>query len=100
MNAIINALTPSDLSERPHRAGRHGRALQNFTCARQSGKPALLVLGSQAFRLRSRLTRRLERLQVGVQSLGAGDLSARVKVEGRDEVAKLANSFNQAAGRI
>src|SRR5262249_51049143 len=59
-----------------------------------------LVLGSQAFRLRSRLTRRLERLQVGVQSLGAGDLSARVKVEGRDEVAKLANSFNQAAGRI
>jgi signal transduction histidine kinase len=47
-----------------------------------------------------RLTRRLERLQMGVQSLGAGDLSARVKVEGRDEVAKLANSFNHAAGRI
>jgi signal transduction histidine kinase len=47
-----------------------------------------------------RLTRRLERLQMGVQSLGAGDLRARVKVEGRDEVAKLANSFNQAAGRI
>src|SRR5262245_19215447 len=47
-----------------------------------------------------RLTRRLERLQIGVQSLGAGDLSARVKVEGRDEVAKLANSFNQAADRI
>src|SRR5262249_3245538 len=47
-----------------------------------------------------RLTRRLERLQMGVQSLGAGDLRARVKVEGRDEVAKLADSFNQAAGRI
>jgi HAMP domain-containing protein len=47
-----------------------------------------------------RLTRRLERLQMGVQSLGAGDLSARVKVEGRDEVAKLANCFNQAADRI
>ncbi|HZW72888.1 MAG TPA: HAMP domain-containing sensor histidine kinase, partial [Caldimonas sp.] len=47
-----------------------------------------------------RLTRRLERLQHGVESLGAGDLAARVKVEGRDEVARLAQSFNQAAARI
>jgi two-component system, OmpR family, sensor histidine kinase RstB len=47
-----------------------------------------------------RLTGRLERLQRGVESLGAGDLTARVKVEGRDEVARLAQSFNQAAARI
>jgi signal transduction histidine kinase len=47
-----------------------------------------------------RLTGRLERLQRGVESLGAGDLAARVKVEGRDEVARLAQSFNQAAARI
>jgi signal transduction histidine kinase len=47
-----------------------------------------------------RLTGRLERLQRGVESLGAGDLRARVKVEGRDEVARLAQSFNQAASRI
>jgi signal transduction histidine kinase len=47
-----------------------------------------------------RLTGRLERLQSGVESLGAGDLTARVKVEGRDEVARLARSFNQAAARI
>jgi signal transduction histidine kinase len=47
-----------------------------------------------------RVTRRLERLQRGVQSLGAGDLTARVEAEGRDEVAALAKSFNQAAGRI
>src|SRR5262245_56917618 len=47
-----------------------------------------------------RLTGRLERLQRGVESLGAGDLAARVKVEGRDEVARLAESFNQAAVRI
>jgi signal transduction histidine kinase len=47
-----------------------------------------------------RLTGRLERLQHGVESLGAGDLGARVKVEGRDEVARLAGSFNQAAARI
>src|SRR5258708_19556322 len=47
-----------------------------------------------------RLTRRLERLQAGVESLGAGDLSARVRTEGRDEVARLAHSFNRAAARI
>src|SRR5215472_17178373 len=46
------------------------------------------------------LTRRLERLQTGVETLGAGQLSARVKVEGRDEVAQLAASFNRAAARI
>jgi two-component system, OmpR family, sensor histidine kinase RstB len=47
-----------------------------------------------------RLTGRLERLQRGVESLGAGDLAARVKVEGRDEVARLAQSFNHSAARI
>ena len=46
------------------------------------------------------LTRRLERLQAGVETLGAGNLATRVKVEGRDEVARLAASFNRAAARI
>ena len=46
------------------------------------------------------LTRRLERLQAGVETLGAGNLAARVKIEGRDEVARLAESFNRAAERI
>jgi signal transduction histidine kinase len=39
-------------------------------------------------------------LQHGVESLGAGDLTARVAVEGSDEVAQLAASFNRAAGQI
>ena len=47
-----------------------------------------------------RLTRRLERLQSGVEALGSGDLTARVKVEGCDEVARLAQSFNSAAAQI
>lgn len=46
------------------------------------------------------LTKRIERLQAGVETLGAGNLSARVQVEGRDEVARLADSFNRAASRI
>ena len=45
------------------------------------------------------LGRRLERLKIGVDKFG-GDLGARVKVEGRDEVAALAESFNRSAQRI
>ena len=59
-----------------------------------------IAVGVGAYPVVRRLTARLERLQAGVESLGAGDLSARVKVEGRDEVAQLARSFNRAAGRI
>jgi signal transduction histidine kinase len=47
-----------------------------------------------------RITRRLERLRSRVEALGGGDLGARVEVEGNDEVADLARSFNRAAGRI
>jgi signal transduction histidine kinase len=46
------------------------------------------------------LTRRLERLQIGVETLGSGNLSARVTVEGKDEIARLAESFNRSAARI
>jgi signal transduction histidine kinase len=47
-----------------------------------------------------RLTRRLEALQQGVEAFGRGALHQRVTVDGRDEVARVASSFNQAAGRI
>jgi signal transduction histidine kinase len=60
----------------------------------------VLAVGVGAFPVVRTLTKRLERLQRGVESLGAGDLSARVRVEGRDEVADLAASFNRAAARI
>src|SRR5712691_4320591 len=59
-----------------------------------------LAVGVCAYPVVRRLTSRLERLQAGVESLGAGELSARVKVEGKDEVARLAESFNRAACRI
>jgi two-component system, OmpR family, sensor histidine kinase RstB len=58
------------------------------------------LIGTAAYPLVRQITRRLERLQRGVESLGAGDLSARVPVEGHDEVAQLATSFNRAAGQI
>ena len=46
------------------------------------------------------ITARLARLQAGVQQFGSGNLAARVKVEGRDEVASLAKSFNESAEHI
>jgi len=75
---------------------RHHRAYGLFA--------ALLLLaatiGIGAYPVVRRITGRLERLQVRVDALGAGDLRARVQVEGRDEVAELARSFNRAAERI
>jgi len=59
-----------------------------------------LVLGIMAYPLARRLTKRLENLQTSVESLGAGNLAVRVPVQGHDEVAALARSFNQAAGQI
>ncbi|MCH9807579.1 MAG: HAMP domain-containing protein [Alphaproteobacteria bacterium] len=63
------------------------------------GAVALLV-GVCAWPVVRGLTRRLERLQAGVERFGAGDLHARVDVKGRDEIAKLATSFNTSAARI
>ena len=60
----------------------------------------VVAVGIGAHPLARRITRRVERLQVAVEGLGAGDLSSRVAVEGRDEVAHLADSFNRAAARI
>jgi signal transduction histidine kinase len=59
-----------------------------------------LAVGVGAYPLARRITGRLERLQARVEALGQGDLAARVDVEGRDEVARLAESFNHAAQRI
>jgi signal transduction histidine kinase len=59
-----------------------------------------LAIGVAAYPIVRQISRRLERLQHGVESLGAGDLKARVAVEGHDEVARLATSFNRSAAQI
>lgn len=59
-----------------------------------------IAVAVAAFPVVRGLGRRLERLRAGVDRLGGGDLAARVKVEGRDEVAALAESFNRSAQRI
>ena len=59
-----------------------------------------LAVAAASWPLVRRLTGRLERLGASVERMGGGDLSARAPVEGRDEVAALAGSFNHAADRI
>jgi len=59
-----------------------------------------LSIGIVAYPVVRGMSRRLERLQRGVESLGAGNLSTRVVVEGHDEVAQLASSFNRSASHI
>jgi signal transduction histidine kinase len=59
-----------------------------------------LAVAIGAYPVVRRLTRRLERLQSSVEAWGSGQLSTRIAVEGQDEVARLATSFNHSAARI
>lgn len=59
-----------------------------------------LIVSLGAYPIARRLTYRLEHLKKGVEALGAGQLATRIPVEGCDEVAILASSFNQSAERI
>jgi len=59
-----------------------------------------VVLAVATYPVVRRLTKRLERVQQGVQRWGEGDLSVRLPVEGHDEVAFLARRFNASAERV
>ena len=59
-----------------------------------------VAIGLGAYPFVRRLTGRLQRLQQGVEQVGEGNLASRVSVEGKDEIASLANSFNTAASQI
>jgi signal transduction histidine kinase len=58
------------------------------------------AVAAGAYPVVRRVTRRLEALKQGVETFGAGQLAHRVEVSGRDEVAAVAASFNDAAGRV
>ena len=84
---------------RPPGAGPLGRPLLSFGFGWMLALVGLAVaLGS--YPIIRRLTMRLEALQSGVERWGTGDLSTRLNADGKDEVAFLAERFNQAAQRI
>lgn len=61
---------------------------------------ALLSASLVAYRLSRRLVDRLERLGQSAEALAAGDLSARVAADDRDELGQLAGRFNAMAERL
>jgi signal transduction histidine kinase len=79
--------------------GGHGMANPVFNLVLFLGTIALGVAVA-SYPFARRLTRRLERLQTGVEQIGGGDLSTRIEVEGSDEIASLARSFNDSAAKI
>ncbi|MEO6324757.1 MAG: HAMP domain-containing sensor histidine kinase [Thermoanaerobaculia bacterium] len=58
------------------------------------------VLALASYPVARLVTRRLDVLEAGVRRLGEGDLGVRLEVSGEDELASLATSFNQTAGRL
>jgi signal transduction histidine kinase len=58
------------------------------------------AIGFAAYPVLARATRRLETLRRQVDAWGGGELSCRASIDGRDEIAAVAASFNYAADRI
>ncbi len=94
---------------RPQGGGRHGGAppLPFVPPWWQQGIGLVAVLvvlfvavAVGAWPVVNQLTRRLQALKKGVETFGEGRLDHRVHVAGRDEVAAVARSFNEAAARI
>ena len=58
-----------------------------------------LIVAIGAYPVMARITRRLESLRTSVAAWGEGDLTRRATIDGDDEIAAVAASFNHAADR-
>jgi signal transduction histidine kinase len=81
------------LRERGH-LGPRGRLFLPILCA------LLVAMAIGLHPLSRSITRRVEQLAEGARRWGEGDLAHRVPVDGKDEIAALAERFNQAAEAI
>jgi len=61
---------------------------------------AFLTISLISFLLARTLTKRIRQLRQATQNLAQGNLSSRVKTEGKDEVSALANDFNRMASQL
>ena len=61
---------------------------------------AIAIIGLLSFALASVLSRPIRQLRRAVQVISGGDLSARVTIQGHDEVSALAEDFNLMAQRL
>jgi signal transduction histidine kinase len=106
MRAPLQAMRPDGMPRPGGRGGPPG-FLPAFLPPWLHGAGLVVVLlllfvavAAGAYPVARRLTRRLNSLKDGVERFGAGALGQRVDASGRDEVAAVAASFNQAAERI
>jgi len=61
---------------------------------------AILLAAGLGFWLTRTIARRVESLRQGARRVGSGDLEARIELDGNDELAELAASFNQMAASL
>lgn len=80
--------------EQPSRFGGGGPHILGMLMA------VAAAVGVAAYPIVSRLTRRLETLKASLDTWGGGQLDSRAEVDGRDEIAAVAASFNAAADRV
>ncbi|RFU41666.1 sensor histidine kinase [Actinomadura logoneensis] len=75
--------------------------LRSFTRAMATADAAALLFGLALALVAARgVLRPVRRLGTGARALAAGELATRVEVRGRDELADLARTFNQAADAL
>ncbi|MDD4230881.1 MAG: ATP-binding protein [Dehalococcoidales bacterium] len=66
----------------------------------QMGLIAALIAFAVGIMLTRQITRPVQALTLGAQRLAAGELGYRVKINSRDEIGKLADSFNELASKL
>jgi signal transduction histidine kinase len=98
LNETLNA----DLESRSVAARHRAEALrsQSVTWTIICFALAILLSAGVGIWLMRTIVRRVESLRAGARRVGSGDLDARIELEGDDEFAELASSFNQMAASL
>ncbi len=98
VNAKLNAgiETRSRAARDRAEALRHEAVVATIVCFAL----AILLAAALGLWLTRTIVRRVESLRRGARRVGQGDLAARIELEGPDEFAELASSFNQMAASL
>jgi two-component system NtrC family sensor kinase len=98
----LNAKLNADLEARSIAARQQAEVLraQSVTWTIVCFALAIVLAAAVGVWLMRTIVRRVESLRGGARRDGAGDLDARIELEGEDEFAELASSFNQMAASL
>ncbi|HEU4733375.1 MAG TPA: ATP-binding protein [Kofleriaceae bacterium] len=98
----LNARLNDELDRRSNAARARAQDLREQARAVTIGCFALAILlaAGLGLWLTRTIVRRVDSLRQGARRVGSGDLAARIELEGNDEFAELAASFNQMAASL